>query len=563
MLVGKDRQGDVNAHGGGLLAAVPCHWEDSGLNVLIGVAESLVKLVPKLLGSGFHLLVGGFKGGQVYQVPVQPFAVGLPPGIGAFQLLVGDHPALAHIHCQHPSRLQAALLDNLLRRDVQRSHLGSQDEEAVAGDIAAGGPQAVPVQGGPHQVAVGKEDGGGAVPRLHHSGVIMVKIPLFPADAVLVLPRLRDCRHHGQRQFHAVHHHKLDGVIQNSGVGAAGIHRREDLVHVGLKEGGTHGLFPGKHPVHIAADGVDFPVVEQEPVGMGPLPAGSGVGGKAGVDQGHSGDVPFVLKVVVKAAELVDQEHPLVNDGAAGKGGHIGAAAALLKGAAHHIKPAVKGDAGRDILGLADKALVNLRHTVPGLLPQYLRMNRRLPPKGEIKPFLFDNDLQKLLGLGAQHHILGEEKHSHAVFPFLPQLLAALFGDGAEKRVGNLEHNADAVAYLPGGVLAGAVLQLFHDFQGVVHHPAALDAPDVDHRADAAGVVFKGLAAKPVLYLFQTDSSKSLIFRCLRSLLRPARKGRKPGSPPSPGWASRSRGSSRPGRGKRIQIVPGKEGIPW
>ena len=56
----------------------------------------------------------------------------------------------------------------------------------------------------------------------------------------------------------------------------------------------------------------------------------------------------------------------------------------------------------------------------------------------------------------------------------------------------NLHHEAHAVAGFAAGVLAGAVLELFDDFERVVHGAVRLLAADADHRADAAGVVLKG-----------------------------------------------------------------------
>ena len=56
--------------------------------------------------------------------------------------------------------------------------------------------------------------------------------------------------------------------------------------------------------------------------------------------------------------------------------------------------------------------------------------------------------------------------------------------------MGNLKQDTHPIAGLTGGVLAGAVLQLFHDLQGVVHRLVGGMAVNSNHRADAAGVVF-------------------------------------------------------------------------
>ena len=87
---------------------------------------------------------------------------------------------------------------------------------------------------------------------------------------------------------------------------------------------------------------------------------------------------------------------------------------------------------------------------------------------------------------------LGKEKHTYAIVSRLPQLDAALRGGLLKKLVGDLEEDAHTVAGLALGVLSGPVLQLFHDFQGVVHRPVALPALDIHHGADSTGVMLKG-----------------------------------------------------------------------
>ena len=56
-----------------------------------------------------------------------------------------------------------------------------------------------------------------------------------------------------------------------------------------------------------------------------------------------------LLQVRIKGAQLADQEHALIDHGAAGQGAHIGVGVALLKGPADHIQPPVKVNALRQI----------------------------------------------------------------------------------------------------------------------------------------------------------------------------------------------------------------------
>ena len=81
----------------------------------------------------------------------------------------------------------------------------------------------------------------------------------------------------------------------------------------------------------------------------------------------------------------------------------------------------------------------------------------------------------------------GQKQHSHAVIPLGGQVEAQL--QTAEKSVGNLRHDAHAVAGAAVGVLARAMLQLFYNFQCLIHRAAGLEALYADHGSDTAGIV--------------------------------------------------------------------------
>ena len=57
--------------------------------------------------------------------------------------------------------------------------------------------------------------------------------------------------------------------------------------------------------------------------------------------------------------------------------------------------------------------------------------------------------------------------------------------------MGDLGQDPDTVAHLSGGVLAGSVLQLLHDMQGVIHDLMILTPVDIDDGPDAAGIMFE------------------------------------------------------------------------
>ena len=190
----------------------------------------------------------------------------------------------------------------------------------------------------------------------------------------------------------------------------------------------------------------------------------------------------------------------------------------LLKFPADDIELPVKIQSPFCLRRAADEALEDGGHAVPGPVTQHLRRHRHLPPAQEIQPFLLTDDLKHLFGPAAQQRVLGKKEHAHAVVPLLSQGHALLRHRPQEEPVGYLEHQTHAVPNLTGGVLAGPVLQLLHNFQRVVHRPAGPLPPDADDGADAAGVMLVLLSVQPALLfhiLFLLRLNCSL---CMRKL---------------------------------------------
>ena len=516
MVLTEHRQRDVHAHGGGGLGAVPGHGEDGVLDLLIGVAEGLVQPVPQLLGVGLHPLVGDGEVLQIDQMGVQPLAVGLLAGVAALQLAVVHQAALPQVGQQHPAGLEPGFLHDFFGGNIQYAHLGGQNELVTVGEVPAAGPQAVAVQNRAHGVAVGEHDGGGAVPGLHHGGVVVVEVPLLPLHLLVVGPGLGNAHHHRLGQVDAVHHQEFKRVVQHGTVGTALVDDGQDLVHIILHDGGGHGFLPGQHTVHVAPDGVDLAVVHDVAVGMGPLPAGVRVGGEPGVDQGDGALAVRVRQVRVEFAELAHQEHALVDDGPAGERGNVRIDVGLLEHPAGHIQLSIEVQTFFAVGGALHKALADGGHTGQGLFAQHLRVGGNIPPAQEFHALLGHDDLHHLLGLGTLEAVIGEEEHAHAVVPLATQG-DAVGGCGLyHQLMRDLEHQAHAVAGLSSGVLAGAVLQLFHDFQGVVHGLIGFIALQVHHRADAAGIVLKPGGVEGVVFLVSSrhrDHSNQLGIR--------------------------------------------------
>ena len=143
--------------------------------------------------------------------------------------------------------------------------------------------------------------------------MITVEIPLFFAHEGGPLPRFGNHHHHGVGQGMACHVQIFQTVVEHGRVTARGIDDREYLFHIG-EEFRFRLAFAGVEPVDIALDRIDFAVVDDIAVRMGPGPAGEGIGAEPRVDEGHRRRDVQVGQVEVEMAELDRRQHALVYD---------------------------------------------------------------------------------------------------------------------------------------------------------------------------------------------------------------------------------------------------------
>ena len=179
------------------------------------------------------------------------------------------------------------------------------------------------------------------------------------------------------------------------------------------------------------------------------------------MDQCNGGFKRRILQVLVEGPQLPDQEHALVDHRAGRQRTNVGVLRALLELAAHHVEPAVEVQAARHAFGASEEALGNVRHAVQGRLAEDFRTDGHVPPSENRQALFLRNDLQHPHGKRPLHGILRQKEHADAVVPGFAHGNAGLFGRFGKETVGNLRQNADTVADFAGGILAGAVFQLF------------------------------------------------------------------------------------------------------
>ena len=201
----------------------------------------------------------------------------------------------------------------MLCGNIKHAYFGGQNKCIVIGYIVARGTQPVSVKHRAYGIAIRKKYGCGAVPRLHHCRVIVIKISFGSGYGLAVAPRLGDSNHYGKRQVHSVHNKKFQRVIKHGRVRPRRVYNGQDFIHIVLHNGAFHCFLARQHTVNVAANGIYFTVVQYKAVRVGALPAGRCVGGKARVHKRYCTFISRILQIKVKATQLPHQKHTLVN----------------------------------------------------------------------------------------------------------------------------------------------------------------------------------------------------------------------------------------------------------
>ncbi len=218
---------------------------------------------------------------------------------------------------QHLARLQPPLGDDVFLRNRQHADFRRHDDAVVAGDDVARRPQAVAVERGADLPAVGEGDRRRAVPRLHQRGIVFVEGAALLVHELIAGPRFRNHHHHRVRERIAAHGQEFERVVEAGGVGLAFVGDRPQLRDVGAEFRRRHRRLPRRHPVVVAAQRVDLAVMRDHAVGMRQRPGRERVGGEALMHQRQRALEIRIVQVGIIGAELVGEEHALVDHGAA------------------------------------------------------------------------------------------------------------------------------------------------------------------------------------------------------------------------------------------------------
>ena len=115
-------------------------------------------------------------------------------------LFIRNDAALDGVDQEHLSRLQAALLLDLFRRDVEHAGFRGHHNQIVVGHDVASRTQAVAVESRSDDAAIGESDRRGTVPGFHQTGVVLVEGTLLRLHVRIARPRFGNQHGHDMRE---------------------------------------------------------------------------------------------------------------------------------------------------------------------------------------------------------------------------------------------------------------------------------------------------------------------------------------------------------------------------
>ena len=474
------------------------HRRHQNADVFLRIAERLLAVEQRQVGA--QALGGGVR--QFLQLDLgaaEPLAVRMALGKRRLDLVVRNQPSLLEVDQQHLAGLQPPLGDDLVLGDFQHAHFGRHHDAVVLGDEIARRPQSVAVERGADLAAVGEGDRGGAVPRLHHRGVIFVEGAALLVHQGIAGPGFRNHHHHGVRQRVAALHQEFERVVEARRIGLALIGDRPQPADVLAVEFGMHRSLPRRHPVDVAAQRVDFAVMRHHPVRMRQRPGREGVGREALMHQRQRAREILFVQIGIILAELVGEEHALVDDGAAGHRRRIitgeSAVAAqidrLRDRLAQDVEPAFEVVLALHGVIAADEYLHAGRlGRLDGFAERGI-VGRHIAPAEQHQPFLLYLFGDDALDHFAPCRFFRHEQGADGIVAGIRQLEADLGGLALEEGVRNLDQDAGAVAGARIRADRAAMFEVAQDVDRVGDDLMRLHTLDVGDEADAAGILFQ------------------------------------------------------------------------
>ena len=311
--VRQDRQRGIGPHRADGLLAVHRHRRQQDTQIFLRIAECLLprddRFVVRFLDAPRRQIL------DIDQVLPEPFAVRMLGRQLTLDLLVVDDAPLGGVHEEDLPGVEALLDENVLRWNVEHADLRRHDHHVVLGHVIPRRPQAIAVEHGTDDRAVGEGNRRRAIPRFHQRRVVLVERLAFLIHRLVVAPRLGDHHQDRVRQRTSRHDEQFEHVVEGRRIAATLADDGEHLLQILAEHITLEQSLAGAHPVDVAAQGVDFTVVGDEPVRVRERPRRERVGAESLVDQRKARLQIRIGQVGKHRSELIRFQHPLVDQG--------------------------------------------------------------------------------------------------------------------------------------------------------------------------------------------------------------------------------------------------------
>ena len=310
------------------ILAVFCHWHQHANHVFLRIAKGL------LLRFQIFYRFDSISRCRRYVFNMNnmffyPITIGLFRSDAVFNFFIRHNALFRRIYEEHTARFQATFVANIFSSFVNYANFGCHDQAIIVGYIVTRRAKAVTVKHAADNNAIGEAHSSRTIPRFHHETVEFIEIAFFLAHELVLFPRFRNHHRHSVRQATASHVQEFQSVIEHSGVRTGIVYNREYLLNI-REEIGLRLTFTGINPVNIAADGVNFTIVNDVTVRMGTSPAREGVRTETRVNHGQGGREIKVRQVQIEVTQLFRRQHPFIYNRLRGQGCNVEVTALFL-----------------------------------------------------------------------------------------------------------------------------------------------------------------------------------------------------------------------------------------
>ena len=222
--------------------------------------------------------------------------------------------------------------------------------------------------------------------------MVFTPCALLAIQRRILLPGRRDQHLHTLQQVTPGRCQQFQHIIELRGIASSFLHDRQEIAEFTYPKRREQSALARLHPVTIALERIDLPIVSKQTHRLRQRPGGKGIGAVALVKDGEGAGKTFVGQVEIKARQFVRSQQSLVYDGGMRKRDNIAIVdvrllQALLDQATSVIQDAFIVD-HRQVLRTHEQYLLDSRSGGTSALTGDSIIDRWMPPPQEEQSIL-------------------------------------------------------------------------------------------------------------------------------------------------------------------------------